>query len=1637
MTSIDANSDSAASGSGSSSISVSASTSDSLLLDSGPSSHTTADHAPLCRVCRSDDPSLGPLFHPCRCTGSIAHVHQDCLSTWLAHSKKTSCELCAHAFSFEKVYKPGSPARPPLHTIAIQAFKELVRLIVLLARATLVAICWLALVPWTVVSVSSAYWNLSDWFAFGLTSNPEPRSSPVNITQLAANLTDINNNFVWIIHLDPNTIALDIFQGQLITCAVILTFVVVFLLREWILQNTPPQDVIQLVEDEEPAARADDLQVEPPFEPAEVHQVEEPLVEEENLASVPLEIDPIPLDSSALFSHHILVTAAYMLLISDPTPTTPFLAPKPPPGPSPAGLIDTWNQLATALTTSSTSLPLPMTRLRAHVLERAEPETDEEDITFSTLEREWTHAIVRDLRLLKHLQSIYHCTHITNKSHGLIYSLLTLIMLLESQERVSEGPDAALTLKLFIAPLVSIGPSQSRLERSIRTLAQTYSSGASGVEGREKMRRAVVKILVEARLLGTLVRSEGFVRYAHAMMYDEELFVKKADEPVTSEAIQHRLLVTALYRLSSPPPSSLPALEKPEIEPKTLELWSTFVSAPKDSFESFRVHLDRKQVDEKFEKLEKGWLVKALQDETIAEFTCSITTGLLHELVVAFRKEDPEGARVGLEGQLNLTKAEGKDLDKPIIDATQEMLSGSELLTKEAILSVLVRDRLLDRILTDERFIGYATAMFAAERLFEHQQILAKLEVVDINMDKGKQKAVTEQAQVAQPGPSTSLERSSHIDAFNWLEVADELPKPAVDGPTAPIEIPAPRAMAPPRPPNVPPNRRILPAPVAREIPPVPGFDRAFFQARIDQFERDDRRRAREEEAAAAPPEEELMAEDLDGILELIGMKGSLWMLAQNVGLMTMLLSLSILAFVHLPHVIGKIAVLSRAHRLLIPPLKGLLVLRRLVHRLLDYTSVHLKRHLPQEKLQKLLPLLRPLPAGPRSLLERGVTFGSELRARAEPIWVSLVEGLSACAERIGYGSKPLDRALAVLLGYTELILLSILYLSSGLDHQRARFVSQTMVEGIRQQLLIAKVGTFIFVELVIFPFLCGLLLTFTSLPMFAGSSVGMALDRFSSAPYSTTLLTWLAGTCFMFLFAILVSTCRESLRPGVCWWLRDPSDAQFNPIQEIVSRPTISQLKKIAASAIMYGTVILLGLGAVISGLEVLAGALPLRLHLDRPLSDAALDLVAYHTLLPLLLHILDPRAVLKRALQRLSRSLAAKLRLSCFLYGQRTLEEETTLEVIVRQPGQPPSVRQRSLWPTSLDEQQEEGMVSGMTIERRRKPAGGSFARVPATDSVKVVPGRKMHIPVRSNGIPIDPYDGLIIAQQAAEGGSSHYTIVYLPPLFGLRLIAYVSGMWLSGVGIAITIIGVPLMIGRLIFDRILSPYGPEPHDTYAYFLGTIICAIIFGLTNTSKRRTSIMEIIQIIIFGIGIGLILPLLATATIELYIVGPMKTRKPGIETIYLIESWAYGVLYVSIASRVIRVVPNWVSRAQDEVIEHWNSGRYIESIKQANKKLIIPIILRLSIALSLPISIMIPILTFLPNEFIKKIGWTKSEIIKSAYPIALSWYSHYLTSKICARGIKRWMERVRDESFLEERRLKNYEPVKGDQRSSS
>ncbi|KAH9164463.1 hypothetical protein LEN26_000011, partial [Aphanomyces euteiches] len=103
-----------------------------------------------CRVCRGEAEPGRRLFAPCKCSGSIRFVHSDCLTEWLAISKKEVCELCGHTFAFQPVYAEGCPKTLPTRelvwSVLVVAIKKWVPFVI---RGVLVAIAWLVIAPWS------------------------------------------------------------------------------------------------------------------------------------------------------------------------------------------------------------------------------------------------------------------------------------------------------------------------------------------------------------------------------------------------------------------------------------------------------------------------------------------------------------------------------------------------------------------------------------------------------------------------------------------------------------------------------------------------------------------------------------------------------------------------------------------------------------------------------------------------------------------------------------------------------------------------------------------------------------------------------------------------------------------------------------------------------------------------------------------------------------------------------------------------------------------------------------------------------------------------------------------------------------------------------------------------------------------------------------------------------------------------------------------------------------------------------------------------------------------------------------------------------------------------------------------------
>ncbi|KEF52082.1 uncharacterized protein A1O9_11708 [Exophiala aquamarina CBS 119918] len=124
---------------------------------------TDEDAQEHCRICRGEASPHQPLYYPCKCSGSIKFVHQECLKEWLSHSQKKYCELCKTSFRFTKLYDRSMPHTLPfplfLHQITRHALSAFLRH----TRYLLVGLVWLCCLPWSIRQI----WRGLFWLADG------------------------------------------------------------------------------------------------------------------------------------------------------------------------------------------------------------------------------------------------------------------------------------------------------------------------------------------------------------------------------------------------------------------------------------------------------------------------------------------------------------------------------------------------------------------------------------------------------------------------------------------------------------------------------------------------------------------------------------------------------------------------------------------------------------------------------------------------------------------------------------------------------------------------------------------------------------------------------------------------------------------------------------------------------------------------------------------------------------------------------------------------------------------------------------------------------------------------------------------------------------------------------------------------------------------------------------------------------------------------------------------------------------------------------------------------------------------------------------------------------------------------------
>ena len=290
----------------------------------------SVDESDTCRICRAEGSVEEPLFYPCKCSGSIKFVHQNCLMEWLSHSQKKHCELCKTPFRFTKLYHPHMPSRVPLPVFLRQAAVHSWKSFLTWSRFLLVFFVWVAWLPWCMRTIFRGLFWIGDggWInwqetqrrsflavqeleklakegttpanqgfsqsrniaasavvshmakalpqmfspagsrqnmsepsllkffkrflqGFSIYSTNEALPSPSNVNStvmaVATRRSSWLSDFTLLKSLTRsptlNNILIDTLEGQLITLMVVISSILIFLIREWVVQQQPGMNI--------------------------------------------------------------------------------------------------------------------------------------------------------------------------------------------------------------------------------------------------------------------------------------------------------------------------------------------------------------------------------------------------------------------------------------------------------------------------------------------------------------------------------------------------------------------------------------------------------------------------------------------------------------------------------------------------------------------------------------------------------------------------------------------------------------------------------------------------------------------------------------------------------------------------------------------------------------------------------------------------------------------------------------------------------------------------------------------------------------------------------------------------------------------------------------------------------------------------------------------------------------------------------------------------------------------------------------------------------------------------------------------------------------------------------------------------
>lgn len=535
---------------------------------------------------------------------------------------------------------------------------------------------------------------------------------------------------------------------------------------------------------------------------------------------------------------------------------------------------------------------------------------------------------------------------------------------------------------------------------------------------------------------------------------------------------------------------------------------------------------------------------------------------------------------------------------------------------------------------------------------------------------------------------------------------------------------------------------------------------------------------------------------------------------------------------------------------------------------------------------------------------------------------------------------------------------------------------------------VIVKVSLLSVVEIGVLPLVCGWWLDICSLGMF-DATLRDRESSFSLAPGTSMFIHWLLGMLYIYYFASFILLLREVLRPGVLWFLRNLNDPDFSPIQEMIHLPTLRHLRRLVASAVVFGTAILLMIWLPIKLLRwAWPGFLPytVTVRSEAQVSELSLELLMLQFILPALLEQSHTRTWLKALIRRWCRVVAWMLDLQSYLLSGQMDEPDPA---VVEEPQHP-----------------DLGAAHQALMQRENPMSFQPYTR-------------PRWFPARLIGLLFCVCISLVIASLIA---------MTLPVWLGRRVVA----LFMVGALVPSSPVLPPTITGSDGGESMAALFG-RVHEIYTVACGTYVCwALARGLALAFSRlprgRRAILDrvkhwailgmkatIASILLVGI-----IPLLFGLLLELVVVVPLRVPLEQNPILFIWQDWALGVLYTKIATALTMMGPDW--RIRLAIDRAYNVGIREMDLKHVITELAAPVICCFGLALAVPYAVAHGIVPLLVTNL-----QTQILIARRLYPFLL------LISLVCIvicfqiRQFKKLYEHIKNDKYLVGQRLVNYE----------